>query len=120
MVKTIINYRISYALIVFVVGIVFNITLYNLFLITAIAEIVMIAVLSEHLINNKLVKAKSIYGFLILQYANGSEIDMVQMIHMGGGRILACLLGSFAVLFYIPTILIYLSTCFDIVKKKSR
>ncbi len=111
------KYRISYTVIVFLIGAAIGYTLPTLFVIAALFELLMISLLLRYVIGRKEISFISFYGFITMQYANGCIINPVQIIHMGGARMLACVLGFFAIGYYIPTILIYLSTCIDLTKK---
>jgi hypothetical protein len=118
MAKTTVSYRMSYAVIVFFIGALAGLSLPILFGIAGVLEILMAILLSYETRIYEEILPYSFYGILAVQYAHGEDVDPLEMIHMVGGRVLACSLGLFAVWWYIPTILIYLSTCIDIKYKR--
>jgi len=120
MVKSTITLRASYSAVVFFIGAIFGLSLPVLFMITGLAELLMAGLLARQIYLSEEIMPRSLFGLLVIQYAEGYKIDPVIMIHMAGSRILACALGIFAVWWYIPTILLYLLTCIDLKKKGRR
>jgi hypothetical protein len=57
-----------------------------------------------------------LFDLMAVQYTSFGVLNIEEMIHTCGARVLAMLLGFYAVWLYIPTIIIYLTTCMDIKK----
>jgi hypothetical protein len=120
MAKTVVKYRVSYSAVLFFLLALTGMSLSTLFAFTGLFEFLMILSLSYQMYYSIIIMPNTVFGKLIIQYADGNIADPIEMIHIGGARILACALGLFAAWWYIPTILIYLSTCVDIKAKGRR
>lgn len=96
----------------------------TLFAIAGLAEILLIGIIIRPLMNGETFATDSWWAFIIKQYSDGDYIDPLEMLHMGGARVLGALLGFFGVFYYIPAFVVYLTTLIDIVpvtkKKKPR
>jgi hypothetical protein len=113
-----ISFRFSLSVVIFFILAIFHVTLPLCFAITTCCEIIMVIFLVYTLDQKESTPNSLWFDILAIQYVERNEVNLTEMIHTCGARTLAMLLGFFAIGFYIPTIIIYLLTLIDIVKKK--
>ena len=108
----------SYTLVLFFLLSIAGLPISTCFAIAGVFEMIMTAVIVRPLFKNQDIPTNSFYGALVAQYSDGDFIDPLEMLHITGARVLAALLGYYAVFFYIPAAIVYITTISDI--KKAR
>ncbi|MFA6295586.1 MAG: hypothetical protein WC666_04185 [Candidatus Paceibacterota bacterium] len=115
-----IKFRLAFGVVLFFLMAIAGTPISTCFAILGLFEIISVGVVMKPLISREEVVQDSLMGVLVTQYSDGLNIDPTEMLHMGGARVLAALLGFLAVWHFIPAIVVYLTTIVDIVPKQKQ
>jgi len=110
--------RFSLSVIFFFVLAICGISAATAFALAGVFEICMMAIVLNPLVKKQEIWTDSYMATLVIQYSDGDELDPMEMLHIGGARVLSALLGFYAIWWYIPATLLFLTTVVDIVTIK--
>jgi len=74
-------------------------------------EILILGLLLLKVQRNDNISMRSFWGYVLHQFASSEEINFIEVTNSVGTRVLACLLGYYGFLYYVPAVLLYIYTC---------